>query len=68
MSIDDVKKRGRGRPPVDTAPVTVRLSADVLAAIDKYRGSIEGEPTRPEAIRLILTDSLLRGGFLKRAK
>lgn len=57
--IDNIKKRGRGRPNVDSAPVTVRMLADTLAKLDDWRRQQDDLPTRPEAIRRIV-DSALR--------
>lgn len=54
MSIDDTKKPKRGRPPVDTVAVNLRLSADMLKEIDDFRRFELDVPSRPEAIRRIL--------------
>lgn len=43
-----------GRPPVDTEPVTIRMSRDMIRAIDDYRRTQEDLPTRPEVIRRVL--------------
>jgi hypothetical protein len=56
------KKMGRPR----TAPTAVvRLPVSVLEAADAWAKTQEIPPTRPEAIRQILTDYLKRRGFLK---
>lgn len=58
-AIDDIGKRGRGRPRTDATPVMVRLQPDQLAQLDdwiEHQG--EPRPSRPEAIRLILADRL----------
>jgi len=55
MSIDDVRKRGRGRPKVGAEPITVRIPPDQLAALDAWiERQDEPRPTRPEAIRRLL--------------
>lgn len=43
-----------GRPQVDTEPVTIRMSRDMIKAIDDYRRTQEDLPTRPEVIRRVL--------------
>lgn len=43
-----------GRPPVDTEPVTIRMSRDMIKAIDDYRRTQEDLPSRPEVIRRVL--------------
>ena len=55
----------KGRPPVDTEPVTVRLPRDVLDAVEKYRREQDSIPTRPEAIRQMLNDWLIGHGYLE---
>jgi Arc/MetJ-type ribon-helix-helix transcriptional regulator len=59
MSIDDVRKRGRGRPKVGAEPITVRMPPEQLAALDKWiEGQEEPRPSRPEAIRQLLDKAL----------
>lgn len=58
----------KGRPSVDTDPVTVRLPRDVLEAIDTYRRKSDDLPTRPGAIRDILRDWLRQNGYLSAEK
>lgn len=43
-----------GRPPVDTASITLRLHKDMIALIDNARRKEEDIPTRPEMIRRVL--------------
>ena len=43
-----------GRPPVDTEAVTVRLSRDLIAALDDARRADPAMPTRQEIIRRVL--------------
>ncbi len=58
-TIDDVKKRGRGRPPVDTQAITLRISRADLATLDTFIASEpDPKPTRPEAIRRIVAERL----------
>lgn len=65
MSINDTKKSARGRPPVDSEPVNLRLSRDLLEGVDAFRKEQSSLPTRPGAIRAILQDWLNEKGFLK---
>ncbi len=58
MSINDVEKRGRGRPATGATPVTVRLPPDQLAALDAWIDEQDPKPSRPEAIRKILQEKL----------
>lgn len=54
-----------GRPPADTEPVTLRLSRDVLAALERFRREPSDKiPTRPEAIRTLLIEALRDKGYL----
>lgn len=54
------EKKKMGRPPTDSGPVMIRMQPGMIAAIDEYRRSLEDIPTRPEAIRRILSDFLER--------
>jgi hypothetical protein len=59
MSIDDVGKKGRGRPAVNATPVTVRIPPDQLAALDAWIARHpDPKPSRPEAIRIMLRDRI----------
>lgn len=49
MSNDEKPKMGR--PRKDTEALTVRMSLDMIAAIDGYRRTQDDLPSRPEAIR-----------------
>lgn len=54
-----------GRPR--SAPTAVvRLPLSVIEAAEAWAAEQEGEISRPEAIRLILSDYLTRRGFLKK--
>ena len=44
----------RGRPRVDSTPITVRLAPDLLGWLDAERVKLDPEPSRPEMIRQIL--------------
>jgi hypothetical protein len=63
---DSVRKRKRGRPPVDGEAVNVRLRAEILIAIDEFRRSQSDLPNRPESIRRLILDSLFHQGRLRR--
>lgn len=56
-AIDDVKK-SRGRPPVDTQAVTVRIERSALAALDAWIARQPDAPSRPEAIRRLIEAGL----------
>ena len=53
-----IMKSKKGRPPVDTAAVMVRMPVEMIAAIDKLRREEEDLPTRPEMIRRLVEKSL----------
>ena len=52
--IDDIKKSKRGRPPVESEPVTVRMTTDALYDLDNWRRKQPDLPSRPEAIRRLV--------------
>ncbi|KQW22952.1 hypothetical protein ASC80_06390 [Afipia sp. Root123D2] len=52
--IDSAKKRKKGRPPVDSIAVNVRLPMDAVSEIDDWRRQQEDLPGRPEAIRRLV--------------
>jgi Ribbon-helix-helix protein, copG family. len=45
------EKKKMGRPPAGTEPVMVRMTHEMVEAIDAYRRIAEDLPTRPEVIR-----------------
>jgi hypothetical protein len=47
-------KKSRGRPPVESEAVTVRIASDALREIDDWRREQEDLPGRPEAIRRLV--------------
>jgi hypothetical protein len=53
-TIDSAKKSKRGRPPVDTEAVNVRLALVFLKEIDDWRRKQHDLPGRPEAIRRLV--------------
>lgn len=55
-----------GRPPVDTEAVTLRLPREIIDVLETYRREQEIIPTRPEAIRQILSDWLYDRGYLRK--
>jgi hypothetical protein len=57
-SIDDAIKPKKGRPPVDTEPVNVRLPVALLERIDEWRAQQRPIPTRPAAIRAFVEAGL----------
>jgi hypothetical protein len=59
-TIDNIKKRSKGRPPVDSAAITVRVERAQLTAIDDWRRRQGDLPNRPEAIRRLVAAGLSR--------
>lgn len=63
------QKRGRGRPATGKGtPVQVRLQPDLLGALDKFIREEKRDLSRPEAIRELLADNLVRLGAMKPSK
>jgi hypothetical protein len=52
------KKRGRPKTTGRGEGVMVRLQAPQMAALDNWIAGQESEPTRPEAIRLLMVRAL----------
>ncbi len=61
------KERGRGRPPVDSEAVKVRIGRSELDAIDAFAAKEADKPGRPEAVRRIVRAWLTARGFIKGA-
>lgn len=53
-TINNVKKAKRGRPPVESEAVTVRMAAEPLGNLDDWRRKQDDLPGRPEAIRRLV--------------
>jgi hypothetical protein len=51
--INNIKK-SRGRPPVESEAVTVRIATSGLRDIDDWRRKQDDLPGRPEAIRRLV--------------
>jgi hypothetical protein len=47
-------RRKPGRPPVESAPVTVRLTTADIARVDDWRRGEHDLPSRPEGIRRLI--------------
>lgn len=59
MSGQTLKSRKRGPAPTGVGtPVLVRLQPDQLEALDAWIAAQSPQPSRPEAIRVILRDRL----------
>lgn len=55
-----------GRPRIDAIPVNVRLPPDLLADLDKWIAEQpDPKPTRPEAMRQLVADTLIGMGLRK---
>ena len=66
MALDNIVKPRRGRPATHAVPVMVRLHPDQLAALDKFIARHpEPRPSRPEAIRQVLSEHLTGHGHLR---
>lgn len=50
------EKKKLGRPEVDTKPVMIRMSNDLIDQIDAYRRTLDDLPTRPEVIRRVVAE------------
>ena len=59
--INDIKKSKRGRPPVESEAITVRMAADALQKVDDFRREQHDLPGRPEAIRRLVEIGLSSG-------
>jgi len=49
--INNIKKSKRGRPPVESEAITVRMAVTALHDLDDWRRKQDDLPGRPEAIR-----------------
>jgi len=56
-AITDIRKR-RGRPAVGSTAVMVKLPPDQLAKLDDWIASHPDQPSRPEAVRRLLSSAL----------
>jgi hypothetical protein len=52
------EKKKLGRPKADTEPVMIRMSPQLIQAVDDRRRLEPDLPTRPEMIRRLLMDAL----------
>ena len=55
MSINNIKKRGRGRPRKDSEAILVRVPAELLDVIDTHIRESAGSIGRPEAMRQLIS-------------
>jgi hypothetical protein len=51
-------QKPKGRPPVDTEAINVRLASAWIAKLDNWRRGQSDLPGRPEAIRRLIERSL----------
>ncbi len=64
MSIASAKKSGRGRPPVDSEAVNVRMERSLLQALDAFlMDQGPPPPSRPEVVRRVLAEHLRSQGY-----
>ena len=52
--VPENEKRPRGRPPVNSTSINLRLPPDLLEWLDTERAKLTPEPSRPEFIRLLI--------------
>ncbi len=52
-----------GRPPVDTEPVTIRMTRSMIGDIDEARRHMQELPTRAEVIRRVMAEWLKSQGL-----
>ena len=65
-SINNIEKKGRGRPATDATPVLVRVQRPDMNALDQWIDrQPDPKPSRPEAIRIALRDWLTSLGLRK---
>ena len=55
---NSAEKPKKGRPPVDSEAVNVRLERSFLSVLDNWRRNQADLPSRPEAIRRLLEQAL----------
>jgi hypothetical protein len=66
MNNASAKSRGRPRTTGPGLTIGVRIQPDLLADLDKYIASEpDPKPSRPDAIRRLLHDELVRMGIRK---
>ena len=58
-SISRTEKRGRGRPRRDPTSIHLTLVPDQLAKVDAWIAMQDDAPSRPEAIRRLLSVALV---------
>lgn len=46
----------KGRPPVDSSPIMLRLHNEIIKKIDEFRKEEDDLPTRPEMVRRMIKD------------
>ncbi|MEK6217361.1 MAG: ribbon-helix-helix domain-containing protein [Boseongicola sp.] len=58
-------KRGRGRPATGRDPtIAVRMPAEFIDAVDRYRADENPPLSRSEAVRRLLGEHLRKHGYL----
>jgi hypothetical protein len=60
-TIYSAKKSKRGRPPVDSEAVNVRVTVEALRELDDWRRQQDDLPGRPEAIRRLVEIAIKAG-------
>jgi hypothetical protein len=53
-TVNSAKKSRRGRPPVESEAINVRMTIDALKSLDDWRRKQDDLPGRPEAIRRLV--------------
>ncbi len=55
--MSETRKNKGGRPPINATPLTVRLEPASLARLDRWREEQPDRPSRPEAIRRLISEA-----------
>lgn len=65
MTTSSKNTKKRGRPSVDSAPITLRLPANLMGALDEWRDEQPIPPKRADVLRFALVEWLKGKGVLK---
>lgn len=65
MTTSSKVTKKRGRPVIDSEPITLRLPADLMGALDKWREQQQIPPKRADVVRFALVEWLKGKGVLK---
>lgn len=63
-AIESTKKPKKGRPPVESEALNLRLQQSLLLALDDFRRQQSDMPNRQEGVRRLLAEALKEKGYL----